>query len=267
MSNDLDLAQVAENATGKETTINTAIGQLAAAVTDFLAVSVSSATALTDTQYRRNYVYKLTGNNVLTVPALRKASIFSNTGASDITLKRGTTEIILEAGVTAIVYTDGTANGMIGVAGAGGGSGGGVEEAPEDSKLYGRKDAAWVEIVIPEPEPGANTVYELAASVNGVMVNNETVLVNVFTKAVTFPAGLTGSQAKALTAATASTVLSVRKNGTQFGTITFAAAGTTGTFAAASSTAFAAGDILSVVGPATADTTLSGLGLALVGAL
>lgn len=30
--------------------------------------------------------------------------------------------------------------------GGGGGSGGGIEEAPLDSKLYGRKNGAWVEI-------------------------------------------------------------------------------------------------------------------------
>ena len=84
--------------------------------------------------------------------------------------------------------------------------------------------------------------------------------------AFTLPAGLTGSRGSAGVAATASAVFSLKKNGTEFGTATFAAAGTTATFAAASATSFAAGDVLTIVAPATADSTLADIALTLDGA-
>ena len=69
----------------------------------------------------------------------------------------------------------------------------------------------------------------------------------------TIPAALPLSQGLAGTAATASAVFSLQKNGVQFGTATFAASGTTPTFAAATDTSFVAGDLLSIVAPASSD--------------
>jgi hypothetical protein len=62
--------------------------------------------------------------------------------------------------------------------------------------------------------------------------------------------------AKAGTAATASTVFTVKKNGTSIGTITFAAGATSGTFSF-SNTAIAAGDFITIEGPGTPDATLA----------
>jgi hypothetical protein len=87
----------------------------------------------------------------------------------------------------------------------------------------------------------------------------------VMSIAVTFYAGLVQSQARAGIAATATSVFSLQKNGVQFGTVTFAASGTAGTFAAASDTSFAAGDIFSVVAPNPRDNTLSGISLTVAG--
>jgi hypothetical protein len=79
-----------------------------------------------------------------------------------------------------------------------------------------------------------------------------------FTDAVEFPAGLTGSNCWAEVAADAEAVFSITKNGSEVGTATFAAAGSSATLAMASATAFSAGDILRIVSPAQ-DTTLAGL--------
>lgn len=73
---------------------------------------------------------------------------------------------------------------------------------------------------------------------------------------VAFPLNFAGSFSKAGIAATATAVWSIRKNGVQVGTITYAAAGTTGTFAGAA-VSFIAGDIFSVVAPSPRDATLS----------
>lgn len=87
----------------------------------------------------------------------------------------------------------------------------------------------------------------------------------IFTQSVTFPSGFSGSRAKASTAATALSVYTIKKNGSSIGTLTFASSGTTGTFAMASSTTFAAGDILRISAPSPADATLAGVKLNLVG--
>lgn len=81
----------------------------------------------------------------------------------------------------------------------------------------------------------------------------------------TVPAGLSGSGLDADTVATAEAICSVQKNGIEFGTMTIAAAGTSATLAAASATSFAIHDILTVLAPASQDTTLADLFGAIVG--
>lgn len=80
-----------------------------------------------------------------------------------------------------------------------------------------------------------------------------------------FAAALAGSRAKAGVAATAAAVFSVRKNGTEVGTITFPAGATAGDFAAAAAIDLVNTDELTVVGPATADATLADLRITLHG--
>lgn len=94
----------------------------------------------------------------------------------------------------------------------------------------------------------------------GVTTNSQLVFLYPITRQTEFPVNLSGSKVIANTAATASTVFSLTKNGTQFTTITFAAAGTVATFVAASATTLSPGDYLTLVAPATADTTLADIG-------
>jgi hypothetical protein len=84
-------------------------------------------------------------------------------------------------------------------------------------------------------------------------------------RAFDLPASLTGSVASAGTAATGSTVFTIYKNTTSIGTITFAAAGTTGTFSFASAVSFVSADLLRIIAPATADTTLADISITLMG--
>jgi hypothetical protein len=58
---------------------------------------------------------------------------------------------------------------------------------------------------------------------------------------------------------------SLRKNGTQFATMQFSSGASTATFTAASDTDFAAGDVLTVIAPNPADSTLADIGFALAG--
>jgi len=84
----------------------------------------------------------------------------------------------------------------------------------------------------------------------------------------TFVADFVGSLASVdpAYAATAETVLTIKKNGTDVGTITFAAAGSTGVFdSSATPVVYSAGDYLIVVNQATADATLAGIGIGFKG--
>lgn len=95
---------------------------------------------------------------------------------------------------------------------------------------------------------------------SGATTNSQIVYYMPLTRTSVFPAALSGSWATANVAATAQTIFSIKKNGTQFGTCTFAASGTSGTYAAATATSFSPGDILSIHAPATADSTLADIG-------
>ena len=100
----------------------------------------------------------------------------------------------------------------------------------------------------------------------GVPGNSETLARLTIGKATAFPTNLTGSQGSSGIAATASTLVSFKKNGAAaFGTCTFAISGTTCTFASASGASFAAGDVLTLVGPASAAATLGDIAITLEG--
>lgn len=99
-------------------------------------------------------------------------------------------------------------------------------------------------------------VYDISFWASGLMENNERLFRLVASRQFNIPVGAPGSVAVARVAANAETVISLQKNGVPFGTITFAAAGTTGTFTIAGTTVFNPGDFLDIVAPSTADTLL-----------
>ena len=71
--------------------------------------------------------------------------------------------------------------------------------------------------------------------------------------AMTLPASLTGSVAKARVAPTGSYAITIQKNGSSIGTINFAAGSTTATFTFSSTQTFSPGDVISFLSPATPD--------------
>jgi len=108
--------------------------------------------------------------------------------------------------------------------------------------------------------------YDILCGIVGLPASAEVVLLFVAPRAFRIPANAAGSQLKAGTAATGESVFSVQKNGAEFLTATVAAAGTTATFAS-SQTDVAAGDVLRIVAPGTADATLADLAITLVATL
>lgn len=143
----------------------------------------------------------------------------------------------------------------------GGGSGGdGLEDAPSDGNLYGRKDAAWQ--VVPAASAGAVPI--LSAFIGGKTTANEVLFRFLATTAMTFAEG--NARAKAGIAATAQTTFTINYNGASRGTIVFAAGATTGVVDFTSDIAMAVDGVLSIVGPATPDATLADIAISFQGA-
>ena len=107
--------------------------------------------------------------------------------------------------------------------------------------------------------------YVVTFALTGRPVNSEQMPPHVLPLAVTFPEDFAGSYASLQTATTAEKVVSITRNGSTIGTITFAAAATVGVFDMAAEVACAVGDKIGLTFPASADTTLAGVSVSLLG--
>lgn len=229
MSNNLALSQLATNQASPETPINDMSGQLDAALTEILTVDLTGSNhTFSNTEYRQNVRAILTNaatTRTVGFPAIKRGIFFvyvdvTCTGAVSLVL--GTTTLAVTAGRLYAVHTDGTANGLV------------------------ARDIG-----------GINEPHDIHAFVPGVMANAQLLFRMKATRAFTLPINLTGSFVSAVSAATGSTVITLKKNGTSIGTATFAPAATTATFSFAAAVSFAAGDVFTIEGPATADATLA----------
>jgi len=112
--------------------------------------------------------------------------------------------------------------------------------------------------------------YIAPADVNvftaGLNTNNQRMWRQQMTRACKFPSGAANSKAEGRVASTGTVVYSISKNGTPFATVTFTTSAT-GVWAQASDATFAAGDLIEVDGPATADGTLADVSINLQGFL
>jgi hypothetical protein len=118
-------------------------------------------------------------------------------------------------------------------------------------------------------ELGARTVsfpIDIAAFYPGIPTSSALMYRIKVARALTFAADFAGSQFTATANAAASTVFDIKKNGSNIGTCTIGAGGTTATFATSGGSAqtLAAGDVLSIEAPAVADSTLADPAITLV---
>lgn len=108
--------------------------------------------------------------------------------------------------------------------------------------------------------------YDIAFTCEGVPTSSQVVLRFVAVRPFTFPVGLSGSKGKAGTAATAQTVFDIQVNAISKGSITFAAAGTVPTFTFTSAVNIVEGDLVTVIAPSSADSSIAGIAVTLLGA-
>jgi len=110
-----------------------------------------------------------------------------------------------------------------------------------------------------------NSAYDVGGAYNGVPTSSLVLMRLPFVRTIVFPSGMADSKMVAGTAATAETVFSIKIDGVEFATATFAISGTVATFACASDQEFVAGEVLTIVAPASPDATLADLGWLLAG--
>lgn len=106
---------------------------------------------------------------------------------------------------------------------------------------------------------------DIAVTAPGIGTNNQVLIRFKLNRAVTFPANAPLSHANASANATGNTTYTFKKNGSSFATVLYSTGGATGAFTQASNSTFAAGDLLELDGPATADATLADVGINLAG--
>jgi len=226
---------IAASQAQKEVTANTAFDTFDKALCQFSSIVLSDAAlTLTDPQMLGNMALKFTGTltatRVITIPARAKMLFVENAtiGGFALTIKTPSgTSIALGSGEKKLLYCNGSDFSIVAEAGA----------APYDigGSFVGKPSAGNVIMRFPMP------------------------------RAVRFLSGMGLSKGVAATAPTADVSFSIRKNGIEFATMNFAASGTSATFTCASTTDFAAGEILALVASATPDDTLADIGFALAG--
>jgi hypothetical protein len=294
----LGLAHIAAGQNQKEVTANAALDGLDKALTDELAVSVSGGNeTVTAAELRQAIHLAISGvavaGRTVTVPAMKRlfAATLDAVSTESVAIVRGAASFSLAPGEGGLFYADGSTDGLFRI--VSGGVGGAIAIA-DVTGLQAELDALAADIAgkadtshTHAQSEITNLVSDLAGKsavghghaaseitgrpiavamfLAGTGTNGEQALRFVVPVAFSVPSGGAGSAGSARVAATSSTTYTAKKNGTSFGTFAWAAAGTAATLTIGSTTAFAAGDVLTIDGPATADATLADIAITIAG--
>lgn len=259
----LAIPQVAPNQNQKESTINTGLSILEAAMNDSTSIDMSVGDyLLTGADYNRNFHLIFSGQTqarVAEVPANVRWFAATNQGAHNITIRidgQAFAGVTVEPGSTVLYVSTGTA--IVAVTA-------GVSTIFNLSDVDGSQTPSAGQTLVWD---GARFIAgdrpaDIAVDVRGAPAANEVITRRVFARSVQIPTSFILSQGVAATAATAATDFDVRVNGASVGSISFAAAASTATFVSAASITIASGDVLEIVAPASPDATLADINLAL----
>jgi hypothetical protein len=237
MSNDLNIPQLSENQTRPDITTNDATQAMANAIANKFDCDLTSGNVVvTAAQYRNAMLFRAvnaaTGGRTVTLPQVEREFVVVecvSTNTNNVSLVRGATTITMIPGRVYLARTDGTANGLA---------------AFDIGALAGTE------------------INDLTFFFPNVMVNNQLLFSGKAAHAYTLPINLTGSSLYCGTAVTASTTLTLKKNGSAIGTAVIPT-GTAGSFIFSADVTIDIGDILSIHGPATADATAADFSLTL----
>ncbi len=113
-----------------------------------------------------------------------------------------------------------------------------------------------------DPPVTVTPIYDVGFAYDGIATAGAVIGRYIFPRAAFLASGASPSQSKADVAATSEVIFTLAKNGGSFGTCTFAAAGSIGTFAVASAVNFVAGDVVTAT-VNIEDATLDGVSMTL----
>jgi len=248
MTVNLGLSQVAGNQTSKFITINDATGGIDAAMTNPLAVAVTSTNTvtLTASQFTGSFFFTIDEDGVdpadaaitINVPVPSRGLFqITNATAFDVTVTIASQPIaapIVATGDTILMTSDG-----VNVKQAGGGGGG-----------------------------GGVTPYDIDAQFSNTPITLQVFRTVPVVRAITIPADFVNSFGDINTNPTASFVIDVTDDGTTIGTITVSTGGVV-TFATVGNVAIdvVAGSILRFIAPAVVDATAADLILGIAGSV
>jgi hypothetical protein len=286
MSNNLNLSQVAAAQNQKEVTINDQAAELDAAITEQFEADVSAGNvALTAAQYRRAIWIKAVGaatsGRTVTLQAIKRLLAIANESTSDsVAFVLGSTTITLSAAAgagqpsAAVIYTDGTANGLYRVTpdvGAGDLVSAFTDlfDVPSDYTGHGGKFVKvtagedGLEFVVAAAQP-----YDFGFVKAETPTSSEVIGKVVIPRDMTLPTDFAGAAGHVDTNPTAQLDVDVTDDGGSIGTISIAADGTfTFTTAGNTTKSVAAGSVIRFVAPASVDATVTGIAVTLIGSL
>lgn len=246
----LGITHLLSNSDQPEVPVNQAFDDFDAALCEELAWTITGDTTATQAQLASAILHVLGGAPAaaftFSLPA-GKSRLFAvrntsgKTATVQVTGAPGTT-VALATGYSALMHSDGT----------------NVRQMAPSTAIAATPFTLGTYIAGLPPEP----VGSPAAA--------DTVFTYVFAEAVTFPAGLTGSQAYAGSAATAAASFDIEKNGSPIGTIDFAIGSNTATFSFSlasppAAVSFAAGERITIKAPDPQDATLGNVSITLLG--
>lgn len=262
---------IAPTQTGKATTANDRFQDIENALDDLLSVDLTAASVtLTAAEWSASAGFSLGGTDTsgrtVTIPAQEgpRDFILDSAWTHSVGIVRGSTTVTLQPGEGVRVFADGSANGLR-VVGRGQSAGLAFTNLTDTFASFSGKGGKPLRI-----NAGATAVedyfppYDVPRFLSGAPTASQVLIRLRVARAVRFPAGLSGSFGQADTASTGTAVFSIRKNGSQFGTVTFTASAS-GVVAAASDANFAALDLLELVAPVTPDATLANIDFTISG--
>jgi hypothetical protein len=259
----LGITEVSANQVQKEVTINNALEFLDKVLTENLDVDCAAGgtIALSTAQAQQYMRYHLTGAPAATFnfqfPAgVKRFCIVKNNSGKTATVRQTATptaSVSLPDGGMIMFYVDGTAS--IETVAAGATTLAALTDGPGAMAGNGLK-VLRVNSGGTAVEYGPKSTITVGAFQETAPTASAKVLRYIFTEAATFPANFSGSKGHIGTAATATTVLDVQKNGVSIGSISIST-GSVFTFTTTSGTtkAFAVGDRLDIVAPGSPDVT------------
>lgn len=268
----LALTLIETNQSQKETTANTALSGLDAAICDTATIEVADGTNEVDADTMREAVHLLLSETTsvseafdVELAAVKRLLAITNDTSYDATVvcadaATGAGEASLPAGSSIIVYCDGTQVFGIDIAG---GSFLTLDDTPTS---YASAAGYAVEV-----DSGATGLqfspkpYDIAAYIPGAPAASQVMVRIVAARDFVLPKDLTGSVGQLIDSATSTTAFDIHKNGGSIGTMSFAGAASTATFTFASDVSFESGDILAVIAPASPDATAAGLSFTFAG--